>query len=237
MLTIKGLVERISNHKAAAGRGPPCVFLRARNGEKSAERLIIDGNDMVPYYANMPTNLLYLRDLPKHETLAAAAKEYPDIDPDAVESYLFLLRAASDMGAASQAYLEKHGISRGRFTVLVVLNSADSKGLCPAELAEKSGVTRATMTGLLDGLERDGLVQREGHLDDRRMLMVKLTSKGKSFFASVLPGYVRGISALMAPLGVKDKQQLAGLLAKLCDHVGRAPRAKPKARRAKTGRG
>jgi DNA-binding MarR family transcriptional regulator len=102
---------------------------------------------------------------------------------------------------------------------MMILNRNPDQGLCPADLADKSGVTRATMTGLLDGLERDGLVAREGHLADRRMLMVRLTTKGREFLDKIVPGYLRKINDLMAPLTEQEKHTAADLLARLGGHV------------------
>lgn len=167
----------------------------------------------------MPSQLLYLRDLPKYERLQAAAKRYPDIDPESIAAYLLLLRVASDLSSTINEYLDEHGISHGRFTVLGLLNRDPSQGLCPAELADKAGVTRATMTGLLDGLENDGYIAREGHLADRRMLTVRLTEKGNTFLDKVIPGYLKRLNKLMSPLEHSQRRMLAELLSTLGGHA------------------
>ena len=59
------------------------------------------------------------------------------------------------------------GLSEGRFIVLFLLDSVP-RGVAPNKLAEQAGVTPATMTGLIDGLERDNLVNRQADPDDRR---------------------------------------------------------------------
>jgi len=57
--------------------------------------------------------------------------------------------------------LNSNGISQGRFTVLMLLLRRSDVPINPADIAERAGVTRATMTGLIDVLERDGFVKRE----------------------------------------------------------------------------
>jgi DNA-binding MarR family transcriptional regulator len=116
-------------------------------------------------------------------------------------------------------YLEGHQISHGRFSILALLNRDPAQGLCPAELAEKAGVTRATMTGLLDGLESDGYIAREGHVADRRMLTVRLTPTGSAFLERVIPGYLQRLNAVMSPLDAAQRRTLAELLSTLGGHA------------------
>jgi DNA-binding MarR family transcriptional regulator len=85
----------------------------------------------------------------------------------------------------------------------------------PAELADAAGVTRATMTGLIDTLERDGLVKREPDPDDRRMMSVLLTARGERFLDDFLPGHFKLISGLMAPLTESERKTLVRLLGKI----------------------
>src|SRR5882757_9582431 len=85
----------------------------------------------------------------------------------------------------------------------------------PAELADAAGVTRATMTGLIDTLERDGLVRREPDPDDRRMMSVRLTAKAESFLAQMLPKHFQIMAQLMAPLSESERKTLVRLLTKV----------------------
>jgi len=146
--------------------------------------------------------LLMLKDLPRYECLLGAAKTFPDLDPSACEVFLHLLRAGDEAFAMAEKNFHAHGISQGRFGVLMLLfnsgkRSADPvAGECfpagprtPAELAEAAGVTRATMTGLIDTLERDGFVTRESDPNDRRMMTVSLTPKAEQFLHGMLPGH------------------------------------------------
>eukprot|EP01034_Spumella_vulgaris_P017990 gene17990-22966_t len=65
------------------------------------------------------------------------------------------LAAAIDRDCAAR--LAPHNLSEGKFVLLFLLHQM-AEGLSPHELADRAGVTRATVTGLLDGLERDGFV-------------------------------------------------------------------------------
>src|ERR1700733_8938845 len=98
---------------------------------------------------------IFIRELPKFETLRALAKRYPSVDPDTLACYVLLVRVTGEILAQLDRVLAKSQLSRGRLTVLYLLSEPHDNGCCPFDLARKSGVTRATMTGLLDGLERD----------------------------------------------------------------------------------
>lgn len=49
----------------------------------------------------------------------------------------------------------------------------------PSEIAEQLDITTASVTELLDRMERGGLVRRDRHPDDRRKLLVELTEAGQ----------------------------------------------------------
>lgn len=174
---------------------------------------------------------LLLKDLPRYDCLIEAARVFPDLDPSAVESYLHLLLTGDDVFAITEKNLSEHGISHGRFGVLMLLwrggqpRAMSGMAECaagprtPAELADAAGVTRATMTGLIDTLERDGLVKREPDPDDRRMMSVVLTAKAERFLKQFLPGHFKVIAQLLAPLSESERKTLVRLLVKVQQHA------------------
>ena len=176
---------------------------------------------------------LLLKDLPRYECLLEAAKEFPDLDPSAAEAFLHLLRTGDEVFGLTDKNLSDHNISHGRFGVMMLLwrggESSDSELMAannckggprtPAELAEAAGVTRATMTGLIDTLERDGFVKREPDPNDRRMMSVRLTPEGERFLTGFLPGHFQAIASLMSPLSEAERKTLVQLLAKVQQHA------------------
>lgn len=143
------------------------------------------------------------------------AQNYPELDVTSVEACLAFLRATADVQTALEAHFARYGLSMGRFTLLMQLLQASEQGLTPSECADRSGVTRATVTGLLDGLERDGLVERQPCLSDRRMLRIHLTTKGRDLMAQMLPDHFCRTAGLMAHLTGEEKVTLVELLQKL----------------------
>jgi len=159
--------------------------------------------------------MLYLRDLPKYEAIEQRSKRYPQVEAAAVQSFLVLLRVASDVLETFEQFLARHGMSQGRFSVLMLLNRDPDQPMSPSDLAVKCGVTRATMTGLLDGLERERLIKREADRNDRRMLLIQLTTKGRKMLDGMLPDYYHRIALLMNHLSDAEKHQLVELLGKV----------------------
>jgi DNA-binding MarR family transcriptional regulator len=165
--------------------------------------------------------LLMLKDLPRYECLLKAAEKYPSLEPAACNAFLHLLRAGDDVYAAEGRFLAQHSISQGRFTVLMLLNRSSDQPSTPAELADEAGVTRATMTGLIDTLEKDGLVIREADADDRRTVLVRLTRQGRAFVQKIVPDYFRCVSAIIEPLSESERNQLVRLLQKIQQGLAR----------------
>ena len=173
--------------------------------------------------------LLLLKDLPRYECLLEAAKQFPSLDPSACEVFLNLLRTGDEAFRITDEHFQDNGLSQGRFTVLMLLFDkacGQSHSCTPAELADRSGVTRATMTGLIDTLERDAMVVRKPDPVDRRMLSVELTPRAIEFLARILPEHFSRINHLMHPLTDNERRTLVRLLGKI---AGRAAESFPSA--------
>lgn len=159
------------------------------------------------------------RDWPRYECLQERALRYPDLEVGAVSATLALLRVSQEVVEGLGAQYERHGISQGRFLVLMILDKYPDQALLPSDLAEKIGVTRATITGLVDGLEKDQFVARQPHPGDRRALTVVLTPRGRVFLDNMLPNHYRRIAGLMAHLDEFERKELIRLLCKVDDGV------------------
>jgi len=173
--------------------------------------------------------LLMLKNLPRFECLLEASREFPDLDPSATEVFLHLLRAGDEAFRVIESHLAQNDISHGRFGVLMALwgncqrGGAGDTALTPAELAERTGVTRATITGLVDTLERAGLVTRLPHLEDRRMMSVRLTRSGEDLLARIMPEHFRRMAWLMDSLSETERRTFVRLLLKVASRAAEEP--------------
>ena len=108
-------------------------------------------------------------------------------------------------------------MTEGKFYVLVYLFEEELLGHdapSPSAIADHIGVTRGTITGLLDGLERDGYVERSDDPRDRRALTIKINNKARTFLDAFLPTTTSRLERFM-PLTKEERLLVIELLAKL----------------------
>jgi DNA-binding MarR family transcriptional regulator len=153
-----------------------------------------------------------LKDIPGRKTFEDFAKRYPVLDPTAVEAFLRIMRVGSDYLEYLDALLSRHGLLHGRWITLILLMREDDRRALPSALAEKQGVSRATISGLLDGLERDGFVERIAHETDKRQSWAQLTTRGAAKLDEVMPEYYAKVSELMQGYNREQLETLTELL-------------------------
>ncbi len=154
------------------------------------------------------------------ETLRYLAAKFPSLDFTSIEAYVYLSRVTSDLSVAQDAHFARYDLSKGRFMILIMLMRCTEDGASPADLAEACGVTRATVTGLLDTLEAAGLISREQKEGDRRGLTIRLTERGNTVLNDMLPEHYRRVSSLMSGLTRDEALQLSALLGKVLQNIG-----------------
>ncbi|GAA4707737.1 MarR family winged helix-turn-helix transcriptional regulator [Brevibacillus fulvus] len=149
------------------------------------------------------------------QTLQEVAKKIPQLDVSSVETLLTFIKTSYKVHSLIEENLGFYGLSPGRIRVLLVMYVENDKYFTPSELADKVGITRATVTGLLDGLVRDGIVERRNHPNDRRMVMIRLTHDGVKLLNRVLPPHYLLIAQLMSGLNETERKSLVHLLEKI----------------------
>ena len=133
---------------------------------------------------------------------------------DIEKSVGFLLAKAYQRGCA--IYKEEfsgYDLTTQQFGLLAFLWQKD--GLSQTELSERSQIDRTTMGGLIDRLEKEGLVKRLPHPDDRRAYSICLTEKGKSLEAELTPLANRAQERFTGRLTHAEQETLKQLLEKL----------------------
>lgn len=163
--------------------------------------------------------MLLLKDLPTSESLDKFLERYPDANVRAISDFANLLRASSDISDALDKLLGQHGLLQGRWWVLVLLMRQDDLTSSATDLAEKVGVTKATMTGFIDGLEREGFISRFMNTVDRRKISIQLTPAGQQKLDEVMPYYHKKVHALMTSLSNTDRDTMIHSLKVLASNL------------------
>ncbi len=126
----------------------------------------------------------------------------------------FLLSKAYKKGfSLFREQLLPYNITPPQFSILAFLWQED--GLSQTEICERSQVDRATMVGMVDRLEDEGLVKRHAHDGDRRAYRVCLTDKGKSLKEPLCAIASNVTKEFTTRLTAKEVDTLRGLLNKL----------------------
>ena len=119
------------------------------------------------------------------------------------------------MEDAFDIHFAKYGLSSPKFKVLINLYMAGDRGLIQSELGTKLHVSRANITGLVERLEKEGLVVRNNDPTDKRVFRVCLTNRAFALMHAFLPVHNDFMHKLMSALDRNEKEVLISLLRKL----------------------
>lgn len=163
---------------------------------------------------------LRLNDTPAPSLVERHPEVFAGIDPQALRTAQDLLRVSKRLLGGFADRFRDHGLSPGRYSVLMALHAAGGP-LAPSAIADRIGVTRASTTGLVTGLARDGLVAY-GNEDagDRRRKTIRLTEAGTALLLSILPDIFARMTALVEPFSEDECKTLQSLLARLEANLG-----------------
>jgi MarR family transcriptional repressor of emrRAB len=159
--------------------------------------------------------MMSLPDLLKYQATWNRSRRYLGEDAHSALAYVLILRTGNDLEAHFAPFFERYHLSVGRFSVLMRLQDGPEQTLAPSQLAQALGVTRATITKLLDGLQRSGLIERRLDPTDRRACLVTLTAAARELVEEIVPFHIQQIKQTMSALTKEEQEQLIALLLKL----------------------
>jgi DNA-binding MarR family transcriptional regulator len=155
------------------------------------------------------------------------AEEYPDGDPSAAEVSATLIRAGQALyDELDRGMQATFGVPESVLQALAVIDGAD-RPLTPSEIAERLLRSSATMTNLLDALEREGWARRVANPEDRRSVLVEITDEGRALADRFLPGVRKVEIAILGDLTGAERSKLMSILAKVLDATARVSAAEP----------
>ena len=156
-----------------------------------------------------------LRETERHVDERLAGMEI-DFQAMAVASNLF--RAATAVrNHLERSVLAPHELSWSAFVVLWVVwiwETSETR-----EIAAEAGFSKATLTGVLNTLEKRGLATRKRSKDDGRLVLVQLTSKGKKLMEQLFPLFNKQEQFIASALDSKTQASAAAALRAITENV------------------
>ena len=140
------------------------------------------------------------------------AAETVDRDKQRLRVWLRLLKIQRQMETEIRERLRlDYATTLPRFDVLAALYR-EEKGLKMSELSTALMVSNGNVTGIVERLVSDGLVVRVPVSGDRRAMLVRLTERGREFFAEMARTHEGWVSTVLSSLSDDETDQLFQLL-------------------------
>ncbi len=141
----------------------------------------------------------------------------PDTKPEVdaiVETIIYLYTESRRLtkGMASQ-----FGLTGPQLTVIKLLESLGDLSL--SSLSERIRAQNSTVTGIIDRMEREGLVRRERSTADRRVVFIRLSEKGARLARGIEVEPMEIFRSALVSLSQADLRDLLRILTKLQKRV------------------
>jgi DNA-binding MarR family transcriptional regulator len=146
-----------------------------------------------------PTTALPLSQKAARETFLAVLREF--------------VQAFQAFSAFDEAHIRQFDLTVPQYDVICTLGN--TPGMMMGQLAEKTLVTKGTLTGIIDRLEKKGLVQREVPPENRRCFVIVLTTEGERVFEQVFPAHIAHLKERFDCLSETETQQIHSSLQRL----------------------
>lgn len=156
--------------------------------------------------------------------MAVAKNPLPTVLRPAETTFRELIRVLGLVERVMQPYFAQFGISGAQWGVLRNLYRARQQalpGLRLTDLSDRLLVRPPSVTGVVDRLQRAGLVVRDGSTTDLRSKVVRLTDRGCQLVEQILAVHGQKIDAVLEGLAPGEQVELGKLLGRLNRHLER----------------
>jgi DNA-binding MarR family transcriptional regulator len=147
--------------------------------------------------------------------MEALRKRFSGPDLPALDVVFALRMTAQRLDNAITEWMAGTAGTPARFQILALLWASEASGVPHKEIVKALEVTRATVSGLMASLERDGLVKSVVDRDDRRNLIATLTSRGRAIVEKAMDSNITSLRATLATLSADELETLTSLLQRL----------------------
>ena len=131
----------------------------------------------------------------------------------ALSALINLMRASEALASSLQREMSGKRLTASQFGILEALLHLGP--VCQGELAGKLLRSCGSMTSVVAGLEKKGLVERRRDGSDKRFVTVVLTEKGKKLVAGIFPEHAKTVTRQFGALTAPEQDELRRLCRKL----------------------
>ncbi len=125
-------------------------------------------------------------------------------------------RISKKLNRVTRESISPYGLTTSQFFLLIALY--EENGILISRLSEKVAVDKATLTGLLDRMERDDLVARKADPDDRRAIRIFLTDKAIAMKDDLINVYHRNNRMFLSVFSRDEKEMFDNIVNRF-DHT------------------
>lgn len=130
-------------------------------------------------------------------------------------SLLGIVQSGMWLQADIEKYLQQFDLSYGRFSIMLSILEAEKKVLKGSELAEKLGISKTTVSKMIQKLLSEDLIEFDPPKEDQREKYYHISGKGKSKLNEIIPGYLERMRIIGSSISVDEKRCLLNILGKI----------------------
>jgi len=142
-------------------------------------------------------------------------KKHTERQRQSLKLWIELLRYSNKLEQIIDDKLRaNYGQNISRFDVLSQLEREVDKGLSVGELAAQLIASKGNITGLLDRMQKDGLITKEAKIEDRRSYLVLITEKGRDLFHEMAENNAQWVEQALKSIDIAHMTEFTRFLNK-----------------------
>jgi MarR family transcriptional regulator, organic hydroperoxide resistance regulator len=151
------------------------------------------------------------------EKVGPVAQLEPSLKDDVQQILETIIYLYTESRRITKELARRAQLTGPQLTVVKILEQIGDLSL--SELSERIRAQNSTVTGIIDRMEREGLVVRERSTEDRRVVIIKLTAKGTALAEDIPIEPMKVFQSALASLTKDEMRELLRILLKVSKRV------------------
>ncbi|RDW16236.1 MarR family winged helix-turn-helix transcriptional regulator [Oceanobacillus chungangensis] len=130
-----------------------------------------------------------------------------------LKAFVVLLKASKSIEELIKKDISSHGMKSSDFAVIEAVYSKGKQTI--RQISEAVLINTGSITYVIDKLENNGLVERINCKEDRRVVYIQITDKGKELMDEIFPKHQQVIESLFEGISAEEKEIVINVLKKV----------------------